>query len=94
MKPGILKTDNRTRANRARLSAWFTANGVRHYIPENAKIVFTGNRLIIPTFDIERVGQKRTNWAVKRLRLDEYGDFNIPVKTRTYRVRVPFGAIK
>jgi|GEM_PF-6544566 len=94
MKPGIIKVDVTDRARMERLIKWFTANGLRHHVPEDARIIFTGNRLIIPTFDTERIGQKRTNWAIGRIRFDAYGDFDIPVKIRTYRVRVPFGATK
>lgn len=95
MNPGIIRADRiHAPAQISRLVRWFQANGLRHHIPANARIIFTGNRLIIPTFDVERIGQKRTNWAAGLIRLDAYGDFEIPVKIRTYRVRVPFEAIK
>lgn len=73
-----------------RLNAWLTANGCRHWVPVGARIIFTGNRLIVPTFDVERIGQKGRKWAHKKRNGRSY----MPIKIRTYRVRVPFEAIK
>jgi len=58
---------------------WLKAIGVRHYIPEDARIVITGNWIIAPTFDIGRMynpryGYDRTTQTLK-------------VKTRRYRIR-------
>lgn len=83
------------RAETERLVRWLTANGLHHYVPEYARIVFTGNRLIVPTFDIERVGQRNKKWARYRFDVNAAGEIvGLPVKVRTYRVRVPFEAIK
>jgi len=94
MKPGIINVDLDQRISLDRLLKWFSANGLRHHVPEDAQIIFTGNRLIIPTFDVERLGQKNTHWARGRIQRDEDGEWVLPIKIRTYRVRVPFQAIK
>ncbi|MNW35822.1 hypothetical protein D3C74_128240 [compost metagenome] len=94
MKPGIIAVDLDQRTKLDRLLKWFAANGLRHHIPEDARIIFTGNRLIIPTFDLERLGQKNTRWSSGRIRRDQDGEWVLPIKTRTYRVRVPFEAVK
>ena len=89
MKPGIIKAQGMGHPQTLRLVRWLEANGLRHYVPEDARIICTGNRLIIPTFDIERVGQKNKKWARNRwLRVD--GEMELPIKYRTYRIRVPF----
>ena len=58
---------------------WLKANGVRHYVPEGARIIITGNWIIVPTFDIGRV-YNPNYW--NRPRTSE-----IPIKVRKYRLR-------
>lgn len=95
MRPGAIKADRLNRLEAEKFVRWFEANGVRHHVPAHARIIFTGNRLIIPTYDVERVGQTRKAWANRRFLRGEYGRIiGLPVKVRTYRVRVPFEAIK
>lgn len=95
MRPGAIKTDRLSRAEVTKLRLWLEANGLRHYVPYGARIIFTGNRLIVPTFDIERAWQRRKAWAKRRVIRDAQGNVTgLPVKVRTYRVRVPFEAIK
>lgn len=95
MKPGIFKAEKLGPNERERIVRWMTANGLRHYVPLDAPIIYTGNRLIVPTFDIERVGQRNKKWARHRFDVNELGEIvGLPVKVRTYRVRVPFEAIK
>jgi len=72
-----------------KVQAWLQANGCRHYVPRSARIVYTGTKLIVPTYNIERVGQKSTKWAQKR----RAGKAYVPIKIRTYHVRIPFEAI-
>lgn len=93
MRPGTIKADRLNRLEVEKFVRWFEANGVRHHVPAHARIIFTGNRLIIPTFDIERVGQTRNAWT-RNQRIRFNGERRLPVKVRTYRVRVPFEAIK
>ena len=95
MKPGMITAKGMGHADTERLVRWLNANGLRHYVPEFARIIFTGNRLIVPTFDMERVGQKNKAWAKRRFTRDADGGITgLPVKIRAYRVRVPFEAIK
>ncbi|MGO2807925.1 MAG: hypothetical protein ACTIAQ_04260 [Glutamicibacter arilaitensis] len=95
MKPGMIYAEHiHSPALINRLVRWFRVNGLRHHIPEDARIIFTGNRLIIPTFDLERLGQKNTRWTSGRIQRDQDGEWALPIKTRTYRVRVPFEAVK
>ncbi|MGP5524993.1 hypothetical protein ACTXM3_17185, partial [Glutamicibacter arilaitensis] len=63
MRPGAIKTDKLPAERVAAVIQWLEANGLRHYVPYGARIIFTGNRLIIPTYDVERVGQTRKAWA-------------------------------
>ena len=96
MKPGIINLEYAHAPIATKvLVKWFNANGLRHYVPVDARIIFTGNRLIIPTFDIERYGQKNKAWAKRRfIREADREIVGLPIKVRTYRVRVPFEAIK
>lgn len=89
MKPGTILTQHNS-PEAARLAVWLKANGCRHFVPAGVRIIFTGNRLIVPTFDIERIDQKNTKWAHRK---GYNGKAYLPIKTRTYRVRVPFEAI-
>lgn len=83
MKPGIINLAKLNQAQREVLFEWATANGVRHYVPLESRMVITGNKFTVETFDIERIGQKNTNWARR------FGALNLPRRTRTYRIRVP-----
>ena len=89
MKPGIINSAHLNESNQLLLWRWLALNGVRHYVPIEAQITCTGNRLIVPTFDIERVGQKNKKWARNRwIWID--GEKTLPIKNRTYRIRTPF----
>lgn len=93
MKPGIINTEYMSDEQITRVWKWLVTNGCRHHVPRWASIIFTGNRLVVPTFDIERVGQKNKKWARNRwIWID--GEKTLPIKNRTYRIRVPFEAIK
>ncbi|QDG88850.1 hypothetical protein [Pseudarthrobacter sp. NIBRBAC000502770] len=62
------------------IAEWLAANGCRHYVPEDARIIVTGNYIIVPTLDIGRTYNARYWGAYKRR--DE-----LPLKTRKYRIR-------
>lgn len=89
MKPGIINTEHLNPHQMQQVWEWLTANGCRHYVSRYVRIIITGNRIIVPTFDIERVGQKNKKWARHitgaDLRAGRY------TKIRTYRIRVPLG---
>ncbi|MGP9727905.1 hypothetical protein ACT3UB_11930 [Glutamicibacter sp. AOP3-A1-12] len=89
MKPGIISPEHLSQDQHDQIWTWLQANGVRHYVPVYSKIIVTGNRLIVPTLDIERVGQKNKTWARHRWVIDRDGESVLPVKIRTYRIRVP-----
>ncbi len=59
---------------------WLESNGVRHYVPEDARIIVTGNYIIVPTLDVGRTYNPNYwgNWR----RTDA-----LPVKIRKYRIR-------
>ena len=95
MKPGTIKTSNGIRAHKEdkRILRWLKANGLRHHIPEDARIIITGNRVIVPTLDIERTdhpphhaGQSRP-WYLNRTRDYFIKNRDLPRKVRTYRIR-------
>ncbi|RKS16726.1 hypothetical protein DFO58_3283 [Arthrobacter sp. AG1021] len=86
MKPGIINLAKLNQSQRDVLFEWATANGVRHYVPLESRMVITGNKFIVETFDIERIGQKNMKWARR------FGSRNMPRRTRTYRIRVPLRA--
>lgn len=58
---------------------WLKANGVRHYIPEDARIIVTGNWIVTPTFDIGRTYNPRYNY--------DHNSGTPKVKVRRYRIR-------
>ena len=88
MKPQIIRAQGLGHPETHRILRWLEANGLRHYIPEYAKIRVHGNRFTVETFDIERVGQKNTKWAMNRW-VATYGENGreLPRKARTYRIR-------
>lgn len=80
MKPQtITKKSLRTHARMNAMLAWLKANGVRHYIPEDARVIVTGNWIITPTFDIGRTYNPRYGYDRKTQTLK--------VKVRRYRIR-------
>jgi hypothetical protein len=58
---------------------WLKANGCRHYVPEDARIIVTGNYIITPTFDIGRTYNPRYGYDRKA--------GTLKVKIRRYRIR-------
>lgn len=86
MKPGIINLAKLNQSQREVLFEWTTSNGVRHYVPLESRMVITGNKFTVETFDIERIGQKNMKWARR------FGSRNMPIKVRTYRIRVPLRA--
>ncbi|MGC0270789.1 hypothetical protein ACPROK_14610 [Glutamicibacter soli] len=85
MKPGIINLAKLNQAQRDVLFEWATANGVRQYVPLESRMVITGNKCTVETFAIERIGQKNQKWAHKKRNGRSY----LPIKVRTYRIRVP-----
>lgn len=80
MKPRTITDQTMSTPGRAKaIHDWLEANGVRHYIPEHARIIVTGNWIIVPTFDIGRIYNPRYGWNRK--------DGTLKVKTRRYRIR-------
>lgn len=90
MKPGIINLNKIDDEQGRRVWEWLVANGCRHYVGRYESLIYTGNRLIVPTYNIERLGQKNIKWAQKK----RNGKAYLPIKIRTYRVRVPFAAIR
>lgn len=86
MKPGIINTAKLNQAQREALFEWAAKNGLRHYVPLESHMVITGTKFTVETLDIERIGQKNTKWARR------FGSRNMPRRTRTYRIRVPYRA--
>jgi len=80
MKPQTITKNTMSEPRRTdAILEWLKANGVRHYIPEDARIVITGNWIITPTFDIGRTYNPRYNYDRKAETLK--------VKVRRYRIR-------
>lgn len=84
MKPGIINTTNMNEEQINRIAKWLTANGCRHYVPR-------WTRIIAPTFNIERIGQKNRQWA-RNIRAAHL-NAGLATKVRTYRERVPYEEI-
>lgn len=76
MKP---QTITKSHPNMPAVLDWLSANGVRHYIPEDARIIVTGNMIIVPTFDIGRTYNPRYGYNRKA--------GTLAVKVRSYRIR-------
>ncbi|MGQ3382958.1 hypothetical protein [Glutamicibacter sp. TV12E] len=86
MKPGIInlaKINHLTQ--RDAISEWLLANGVRHLVPSDSRVIITGNKFTVEVYDHARLGQKNRKWSQKRRNGQPY----LPIKTRTYRIRVP-----
>lgn len=77
MKP---QTITKRHPNMPAVLDWLRANGVRHHIPADARIVVTGNMIITPTFDIGRTYNPR--YMARALKSGA-----VPVKIRRYRIR-------
>ena len=92
MKPGIINTEHMTNEQIERVWKWLLANGCRHYVPRETRIIYTGTRIIAPTFNIERIGQKNREWAsnIHAAQLNA----GLATKVRAYRERVPFEEIR
>jgi hypothetical protein len=69
----------RTWEKQAQVVNWLKANGCRHYIPEDARIIVAGNWAIVPTFDIGRTYNPRYGYNRK--------SGTLAVKIRKYRIR-------
>lgn len=85
MKPMAINGEMLNNDQSLVVGRWLLANGCRHYVPREARVIVTGTRIIVPTFDIERVGQKNKKWAQKK----RDGKAYLPIKIRTYRLRAP-----
>ena len=92
MKPGIINTTNMNEEQINRIAKWLTANGCRHYVPRWTRIIYTGTRIIAPTFNIERIGQKKKAWA--RSIHAAHLNAGLATKVRTFRERVPYEEIR
>lgn len=79
MKPQTIIGTSLTLNQQTQIMKWLKTNGVRHYIPEDARIVITGNWIITPTFDIGRTYNPRYNYNHKA--------GTLKVKVRRYRIR-------
>lgn len=84
MKPGIINGAALSYDQQIEVWAWLQANGVRHHIPEDARIIITGNWIVTPTWDIGRAYNPRYGYDPKTETLK--------VKTRRYRIRA--GALR
>lgn len=85
MKPGIIKADllKYPQETDAVLD-WLRANGCRWLIPYGARLIITGNYVIVPCWNIKTTHQAGTLWP-KRLP----PGWTPPVKIRRFRIRVP-----
>ena len=92
MKPGIINTEYMTAEQIERTWKWLQVNGCRHHVPRQVNIIYTGTRIIAPTFNIERVGQKNREWA-RKIRAAHL-NAGLATKVRTYRERVPYEEIR
>lgn len=88
MRPGIINGARLTHEQRLDLlDNLLIPSGVRHHVPEDARIIIRGRTMDVPTIDVERVGQApsgrwrawREHWSGDQL--------EFPVKVRTYNVR-------
>lgn len=96
MKPQIIRAQGMGHPETNRIVRWMEANGLRHYVPEDAEIHVHGNRFTVDTFDIARAPRARSiktqthgrtwwHWA----RGEE-----LPRRSRTYRIRYDLKDIK
>lgn len=79
MKPQAINGKAFTYEQQRQVVSWLKANGCRHYIPEDARIIVTGNWIITPTFDIGRTYNPHYGYDRKA--------GTLAVKTRKYRIR-------
>lgn len=84
MKPGTIVANNLTEKQRDRVIAWLKANGCRWLIPYGARIIITGNYIVVPCWNIKNNRQAWTLWP-RRLP----SNWQPPVKVRRFRIRVP-----
>lgn len=96
MRPGFINGEKLHREEADRVTRWMRANGLRHWVPEDARIVITGNRFTVETFDIERMvprpaprrrGDPRPWYRAKADRWFRQHGYELPRRTRTYRIR-------
>lgn len=79
MKPGSINAATLSFEQQRHVMDWIKSNGLRHYIPEDVRIIVTGNWIITPTFDIGRTYNPAYGYDPKTATLN--------VKTRRYRIR-------
>ena len=79
MKPGTINGATLTRAQQNQVVDWLKSNGLRHYIPEDARIVIAGNWAITLTFDIGRTYNPRYGY--------DRTTQTLATKVRRYRIR-------
>lgn len=81
MRPGTITASNLHHPFTAKaIWEWLQKNGVRHYVPEDARIIITGTHIITPTFDIGRAYNPGYARGYKQGK-------EMPIKIRTYRIR-------
>ncbi|MBM6622645.1 hypothetical protein JTF08_13600 [Micrococcaceae bacterium RIT802] len=103
MRPGFINAVKLDTAEQLRVSRWMHANGLRHYVPGDARIIIMGNRFRVETCDIERIvpppaqrrrGDPKRWYQTKTDRWFHVGKTRLPAKVRTYRIRYPLKDFK
>ncbi|POH58901.1 hypothetical protein [Arthrobacter glacialis] len=84
MKPRTILADNHTYEENVVILAWLQANGCRWLIPRGARIIITGNRVIVPCWNIRSTKQSVTLWPKKLPK-----GWRPPVKIRSFKIRFP-----
>jgi hypothetical protein len=79
MKPQTITSESLPVHQIAAVIDWLKSNGVRHFIPADARIIITGNMIITPTFDIGRTYNPRYGYNRRA--------GTLAMRTRRYRIR-------
>lgn len=85
MKPRTVLAKYLTLDQRDAFLQWLQANGCRWQIPAEARIIITGNQVIVPCWNIRTTKQAKTLWP-KNIR-----DWQPKVKIRRFKIRHPLG---
>lgn len=82
MKPQIIRADRLTPEQQAQVHRWLKQNGCRWYVPIDSHIQVTGQHFTVDTFTFR---ETRQAWTLLPHHLPE--DYELPTKTRKYRIR-------